>query len=164
MNLWSRLFGTKEPKQATLASGKAAQPSTAPMIFEAADFHRAAEIGDLGKLKVLLTHNSDLASIKDSDGQTPLHRAAKNGHRNIVEWLLSNNTEVNTEDKNGMTALSCAVGGGYPEVAKALLASNAKVDAKTELMVTLLHSRADLAEFLARGPQQGPTANIGFHE
>ncbi len=42
---------------------------------------------------------------KDRDGQTALMHASKNGYLDIVQLLLANETDVNTENNNGKTAL-----------------------------------------------------------
>ena len=81
-----------------------------------------------------------------------------------MDLLLAGKADVNAEDNNGVTPFGNAVVGGHTDVAKLLVANKAKVDARIDLMVMLLHSRKDLAEFLQLGPQQGPITIIGGHE
>jgi hypothetical protein len=47
----------------------------------------AAQNGDLEKVKALLKDNPDLVSSKDKWGRTPLHLAARNGHKDVAELL-----------------------------------------------------------------------------
>jgi ankyrin repeat protein len=54
------------------------------------DMHAAAEAGDLEKVNMLLTNNADLVSNKDTQGCTPLHLAAMEGHDAVVELLMAN--------------------------------------------------------------------------
>ena len=42
---------------------------------------------------------------KDRDGQTALMHASKNGYLDIVQLLLANEADVNTENNNGKNCL-----------------------------------------------------------
>lgn len=48
-------------------------------------------------------------NIIDSDGKSPLHRAAEEGHETVVKTLLAENADVNLVDKSNNTALSLAI-------------------------------------------------------
>ena len=64
-------------------------------------YHWAAKLGDLKMLKLLLEfglfHNQ-----KDFKGRTPLYLAAVNNHKEICNFLLSNNGNIFLKDKNGL--------------------------------------------------------------
>jgi len=45
----------------------------------------AAESGNLQILEEMLKLDAGLVNARDSDGYTPLHRAAYEGHTNVVE-------------------------------------------------------------------------------
>jgi hypothetical protein len=47
--------------------------------------HDAAKVGDLTKVKTLLKANPELVSSRDSQGNTPLHYAAAEDHKDVVE-------------------------------------------------------------------------------
>jgi hypothetical protein len=49
--------------------------------------HDAAKVGDLAKVRTLLVDHPERISIRDNYGDTPLHDAAENGHRDITEYL-----------------------------------------------------------------------------
>ena len=76
--------------------------------------------GDLEKVKALLKDNPDLVFSKDTNGWTPLHMAAYEGHKDVAELLLANKAEVNAKDNSGVTPLHLAAGnrpqgrGGIP--------------------------------------------------
>lgn len=46
-----------------------------------------------------------LLDAKDSDGETPLHYAALNGHLDCVKHLVRNGADVNLTDEEGSTPL-----------------------------------------------------------
>src|SRR3989442_10148758 len=68
----------------------------------------AAARGDLAKVQALLKNNPDLVSSKGDNGNTPLHWAALNGHKDVAELLLANGANVNSRKKNGDTPLHFA--------------------------------------------------------
>jgi len=39
---------------------------------------------------------------------TPLHRAAYNGHLNVVEYLVNQKADINAKNKDGKTSLGLA--------------------------------------------------------
>jgi len=82
--------------------------------------HYAARAGDVEKVKALLKGNSDLVFSKDTNGWTPLHIAAYNGHKDVVELLLANKAEVNAKDNSGVTPLHLAAGNRHKDVADLL--------------------------------------------
>jgi len=84
------------------------------------EIHDAAGNGDLAKVKALLQANPDLVSSKDDDGLTPLHWAAMRGHKDIVEWLVAHNADINAKNKYGATPLKLAELSGHDDVEKLL--------------------------------------------
>jgi ankyrin repeat protein len=73
----------------------------------------------------LLKNRHDLDS-KDTYGQTPLSRAAENGHEAVVKLLLEKGAELETKDKDGRTPLSWAAESEYEAVVKLLLEKGAR--------------------------------------
>ena len=116
-------------------------------------FQTATREGDLEKIKALLRDNPDLVFGKDNYGETPLHLAALNGHRDVAELLLASKAEVNAESNNGRTPLHFAAYSGHKDVVELLLASEAEVNAKSNTSATPLHyaaagGRRDVTELL----------------
>ena len=72
------------------------------------NIHGAAKNGDLEGIKALLKDNPNLVFSKGTNGATPLHYAAANGHKEVVEVLLTNHAEVNAKDNGGSTPLHAA--------------------------------------------------------
>ena len=59
-----------------------------------ASIHHAAKLGYTEVIKALLSKSGSNPNIKDRFDETPLHYAAVNGHRDIVEFLASNGADV----------------------------------------------------------------------
>ena len=127
----------------------------------------AVKSGDLAKVKALLTAHPDLISSKDTIGITPLHFAADNGNKEMVEFLLANKAEVNAMDNLGETPLNCAALSGHRNVAELLLASKADVNTTnnfgwTPLQTAAYHGYKHVAELLlANQADVRATNNLG---
>jgi ankyrin repeat protein len=73
-------------------------------------FHEwALGAGDTNIAELLLSRKADV-NAKGSDGQRPLHFAARQGQLHAVEWLLRHGAEVNARDGNGKTPLGMLYG------------------------------------------------------
>jgi len=92
--------------------------------------HDAARTGDLAKVKSLVQAQPNLVASKDEQfGQTPLHVAAFNDHKDVAAFLIANKADVNAKAKNGSTPLHLAAAKGNKDVVELLLASNAEANA-----------------------------------
>jgi ankyrin repeat protein len=113
--------------------------------------HDAARDGDLQKVQRLLENSSDLGSSKDKYGYTPLHVAAKAGHKEVAEFLLAHGADVNAVDDMGRTPLHWAAASGRMDMVELLLANKADVNAKDNDHATPLRwaaNHSDVAELL----------------
>lgn len=70
--------------------------------------YHAAGQGHLALVKDILSRRSMDVSIRDSDGRTPLHYAARQGHADIVQTLFDHGADHEAVDNEGFTALSDA--------------------------------------------------------
>ncbi|KAK0628389.1 ankyrin repeat-containing domain protein [Bombardia bombarda] len=61
------------------------------------------------------------SSRRQSQGMTPLHLGSQSGHCGILNLLLQNGAEVDSQDEKGRTALHHAAQNGHREVADLLL-------------------------------------------
>ena len=72
--------------------------------------------------------------VEPQAGRTPLHLAARNGHTEVVTFLVKAGADVDAEDQNGMTALHRAVAYDHIPAAKELL-GKANVNARDQVLV-----------------------------
>jgi ankyrin repeat protein len=96
------------------------------------DIHEAARSGDIAKVRALIKDNPGLVSSYDVTGDTPLHWAIVNDHKEVVELLLANKADVNARDNqgHGATVLQMAALYGRLDIVKLLLAHHVDVNAR----------------------------------
>ena len=105
-------------------------------------FHNAAKNNDILLLKKLMDNGFKSINCENEHdfNRTPLHKAAQNGHKNVVEYLISQGAEVNTTDKFGKTPLHFATGeeskDGELEIVKLLVETGAQIDKKDNFGMT----------------------------
>jgi len=80
-------------------------------------------------LRQLLAAGADV-SLRNRDGATPLHAAARAGNVPAVELLLQHKADVTATDAKGATPLHYAAEGGSVEAAGLLLRAGADVNAR----------------------------------
>ena len=129
--------------------------------------HDAADKGNIEAVKQHLDSGRDV-NAKDQKGKTPLHRAASEGHKEIVELLIAKGANVNVNAKNefGSTPLHVAAFQGHKEIAELLIPNGADVSAKDKYEQTPLHFAAinghkEIAELLiANGADGAQSRNL----
>ena len=65
--------------------------------------------------------NSSTINDIDQDGNAPLHLAAKNGHSEVIKYLLKCGAAVDDKNASSLTPLDFAAMYGYTEAAKTLV-------------------------------------------
>jgi ankyrin repeat protein len=120
----------------------------------------AAQNGNLSECKRLLDSGDDLSTAEEVSRYTALHRAAEEGHVDVVQFLLEKGADPNRKRCNEAAALHDLVP-TYKEqqaetstvIARLLVAHGADVNAKdrfghTALRSAMLDGRKELAKFL----------------
>ena len=103
-------------------------------------------------------------TVKDNDGETPLHNAARSGHVSIVSALIAAGADVDVKGNRNFTPLHYAAQYGHVSVVVALLASGAVVDARNIWSATPLLYAANVSivsALLAGGADVNAKNNIG---
>ena len=103
-------------------------------------FLKAAENG---KTKICIqlhaVHGSELLEYKDEDGYTAIHRAAYNGHTEVIKKLIQFGANVTAKTNDNWQPLHCASKWDQVDVASLLLQNGANVNAQTQGGQTPLH-------------------------
>ena len=83
----------------------------------------------IGIVETLIANSANI-SLKDSDGRTPLHFAARKGLKNIAALLINKGANVNVKDNYTKTPLHEAAGWGHKECVALLIANGANINVK----------------------------------
>ena len=95
-------------------------------------------------------------SKRDGDGRTLLHYAAREGHLEVVKYLINKGSNINEKDNyGGRIPLHYAAMNEHLEVVKYLINKGANIDEKDNRGVTALHQaiywgRLNVVKFLVR--------------
>lgn len=92
----------------------------------------AAEHNKLDTLRELLVAKPGLVHSRDSDGYTPLHRAAYSNHLDAISLLLSFGAKVSSKSELGWTPLHSACNWNNYHIVARLLAAGADPAAPSE--------------------------------
>ncbi|CAG2110484.1 unnamed protein product, partial [Medioppia subpectinata] len=87
--------------------------------------HLAAQGGHLLVAGLLISRTTEQLYRSDKYGRTPLHLAASYGHRDMVNLLLGQGAQINTQDNRGWSPLHYAARHGFIEVVQLLMDSGA---------------------------------------
>ncbi|XP_058457010.1 serine/threonine-protein phosphatase 6 regulatory ankyrin repeat subunit A-like [Malaya genurostris] len=106
-------------------------------------FHYAAK-GNSSNIFKKFETNKSMQQSEDTEGNQPIHIAARYGNLEIIELLMKDTTveNLNLMNKDGMTPLHFAALNGYTEVVKILLNNGANIEALNMVGVTALHLAA----------------------
>ena len=107
--------------------GESPPPETPTVKAPEVSLHDAAEGGNIIAVKRHLAAGSDIESRCIDCGGTALGHAARNGHKGVVEFLISNGADVNVNIDG--TPLHPAAFKGDKEIAEFLIAKGADVNA-----------------------------------
>ena len=99
-----------------------------PDIEEGGPVFYAAYKGDLKTVQKLVARNGKLVNHSNNKGWTPLHYAADNGNKKMVEYLLHKGAKVNARTNKGRTPAYIASSQNKPEVLELLIAKGADID------------------------------------
>ena len=101
------------------------------------------------RVKWLLKDRPNLVFSKSNRGWTPLYWAVVSGHRDVAEFLLADQADVNARDDNTWPLLHTAAYLGDEETTELLLTHGAVVDATNNRgTATLFSAKSNVVELL----------------
>jgi hypothetical protein len=99
-------------------------PAAPDSPVSGAAFRRAAERGDIPKLRSMLDLGVDVNAC-DADDRSALLLAVRNNRKEIVEFLLAHGANVNAADRSGTTPLQAAESSHQTAIAATLRSAGA---------------------------------------
>jgi ankyrin repeat protein len=154
--LFNAVGSHKEITELLLAAGADvnAQVVPGPHGFTVGD--TALDFTNLSEIIDILRKHGGKTGEELRSGITPLHHAARDGHKETVELLIANGANVNAKMKEGTTPLHFAASKGHKEIAELLIAKDADVNAiagkelqsKTPLDEAIKTKRTETADLL----------------
>ena len=101
---------------------------------QGASLRRTAEIGKITQVSQLLADGVNVDAKDPAWGDTALHKAAENGHRDVVALLLAKGADMNARTLGGWTPLHKAAWEGHQETVELLINEGAEVNARATLL------------------------------
>jgi len=110
-------------------------------LFLSEKIYDAIAKGDFIKVETLLKEYPELANEQSNElGLTPLHFAAMDGYKEIVELLLYYKADANSKEYSDMTPLHWAARNGYKDIVELLITrGGAVVNVRDHIGLTPLH-------------------------
>ncbi|XP_064335269.1 ankyrin repeat domain-containing protein 26 isoform X4 [Camelus dromedarius] len=102
-------------------------------------FHKAAYLGDLDTVEVLLLRKKNFVHSRDRNNRTALHLACTSGQSPVVTLLIGWRCDLNARDKEGKTALIKAVQCRKEACVSILLEQGADTNLADDFQNTALH-------------------------
>ncbi|CAK9069880.1 unnamed protein product [Durusdinium trenchii] len=118
------------------------------------DILRAADAGRHEEAIQSLQEDPQRIQLRDRDGLTCLHHAARKGHSALAKELLRYRADLKAQDQWGMTPLHRAVAKGHLPVVELLLTARAEIRAKNTRGLTAFdfaraHHDGKMTQFLS---------------
>jgi hypothetical protein len=119
--------------------------STGELVNPAVAILDAAIAGRLEKVKRMLELNPGLIRA-DERGDSPLHRAVRGGHTDLVQFLLGRNCDLDACDPAGRTPLHWAAATGREDLVGMLIDRGSDVNARNESRLPQRRGKTPLHE------------------
>ncbi|XP_067680001.1 inversin-like [Haliotis asinina] len=116
--------------------------------------HWACNGGDVGTMELILSKGMVDVNHRGAGSRTPVMEAARQGHRDVVELLLSRGADVSLVDNDNDNSLHWACGGGDVGTVELILSQNVvevncrEVGNWTPVMRAALGAHRDVVELL----------------
>ncbi len=119
---WNKKNELKKDSSCNIVQGLKSPQSTTLAGF-------AAINGYLDALRLILEKGGDI-NVRDSEGETPLHKAAYLGHTETAKFLIEKGADVNAKQRDGMTPLHLTIFFLRIDTAKLLIENKAELNSQ----------------------------------
>lgn len=129
----------------------------------------AVQDGAADEVESLLSAGASPNAIDSDDEWNPIHYAARDGYKEIVELLLDRGSDVDPKTTSGSTPLSLAAGSGFSGIVELLIDHGASIDTvdrlgrkpihrakNVDVLKLLLERGADVDEETVSDPPRTP--------
>jgi len=114
------------------------------------NIHEAEQLREADRVDALRlqrpTVRGSQIEVRDHEGETPLHKAARYGREAMTRLLLDRGAQIDSPNKQEETPLHKALRSGEEAVVQLLLSSGAQIDAPNKAGETRLHKAARSGE------------------
>ena len=83
------------------------------MYFPGSTIHQACEVGDVERVKELISLLPELKGKVDERGWGPIHISSAFGHLDLVKWFSVSGVDLMQETPTGYTAIHLAALNGH---------------------------------------------------
>jgi len=111
--------------------------------LQAQEVFDAVRANDLAKVKELVEKDASRVNLKDQNGNTPLHIAARQGRIDVAAFLIEKGAVLEAKSPTGYTPLFAAAQSKQPEAVQFFLDKGADVNAQTKFQTTPLFAAAE---------------------
>lgn len=143
-------IGRREELAELLKTDPALAKTKDPQLGRTA-LHWAVQRGDVESVRLLLDHKANVEAVapysgfgyaqqRMSEGDRPMHVAARAGHATVVDLLIRQGASVHSITTEGETPLLVAASEGHAAVVKRLLAAGADPNKATKSGYSPLHA------------------------
>ena len=120
---WTQFYYFEQYDSAVYLLEKGMNPNTMSW-HHVTILHDMAQKGDIKKAELLIKHGAQVDPVDEEYQSTPLGMAARWGHVDMVEYLLSKGADPNMSGAHWSTPLAWARKKGHAEIEKILLNNN----------------------------------------
>eukprot|EP00911_Craspedida_sp_UC1_P002595 UC1_evm1s1923 len=140
-----RIDAVLDPSAAAAAAASAEEDAGVPgsASWPGSRFHRACELGDLAKVKLMLSAGAHPNSEEARWKRAPIMLAADHGFTSVCQLLILAGAEAGRADERGYTAVHAAADSGHFDICKMLLDAGAEADPSSLVGCTPLHRSAE---------------------
>ncbi|XP_060084221.1 uncharacterized protein LOC132563479 [Ylistrum balloti] len=135
---WAVRYQKYDIVRLLLEKGKA-NPNQTRLLGLVAPIVIASALGNNMIIKELINYGADVNTVIRG-GEMPLHHAAKEGHVDVVQTLLKENSILTAQDERGDSALILASQNEHADVVKLLLDKGADMYHKNHFGIDAWHS------------------------